>query len=605
MRGISFPRILACLSILILACSHCFATSSRAKGGKVYLNEMLVLSLHSGKTADIANRARAVAQRLENLDSNTLLSVETEGKTARIVSGAGILLTVTPTEAAAQRQDPEVLANTWAKNIAKALSLLPLQLEGTSVKLPPGGRLSLKVLGPDFAGASITASDPDIVAVGKDVGILYLRGVRLGKAVVTITGATDTKTVDVDILPAAAAFPQTIEAQVTGDPTTADTLEGVIDGALRTKLQTRPGTEISYTVPKVKSLSMEDSVSVPIKVRATAPDAFAAEGEVTVVCRNVPIAYQSESELWYCNDPENIRKPQLLFANYLRGNTPVRLLYHHINESYSGLYLHVHASNESDAPIRVLIIPGESRPDKNPVLAGIVAGAEFLTNWVHYSGEIVTVPPHTDLPIALRRMSPGETASGLCYLKILGSGQSSLLLRADAKTADEVAVSGLNPTDNETPWRQQGFPKLRQDDIRRVVLSEHVYPKPFKEQEVNYRVGGKYGFVRIGQKPIQRSNGGTLDGNFGVIYTVKVNVDNPTDVASNVEVVFESSAGYTGALFIVDGRVIRTPLLQPKDERRIAQLRIPPGGHEEMTFMTMPLSGGSYPATITIRPEGD
>lgn len=601
----SFPRILACISVLLFALCQCFATSSRAKGGKVYVNEMLVLSLHSGKTAEIANRARAIAARLDSLDSNTLFSVQTEGKSAQIITGAGVLLTVTSSEASAQRQDPEVLANTWVKNIARALSLPPLQLEGTSVKLPPGGRLSLKVLGSDFAGATITASDPDIVAVGKDVGILYLRGVSLGKAVVTITGATDTKTVEVDILPTAAAFPQTIEAQVTGDPTTAETLEGVIDGALRTKLQTRPGTEISYTVPKVKTLSMEDSASITVKVRATAPETFPAEGEVTVVCRNVPIAYQSESELWYCNDPENIKKPQLLFANYLRANTPVRLLYHHINESYSGLYLQVHASNETSAPIRMLIIPGESRPDKNPVLAGIVAGTEFLTNWVHYSGEIVTVPPHSDMPIALRRMSPGETVSGLCYLKILNGGQSSLLLRADAKTANEVAVSGLNPTDSDTPWRQQGFPKLRQDEIRRVVLSEHVYPKPFKEQEVNYRVGGKYGFVRIGQKPIQRSNGGTLDGNFGVIYTVKLNVDNPTDVTSNVEVVFESSAGYTGALFIVDGKVIRTPLLQPKDERRIAQLKIPPGGHEEMTFMTMPLSGGSYPATITIRPEGD
>jgi hypothetical protein len=138
-----------------------------------------------------------------------------------------------------------------------------------------------------------------------------------------------------------------------------------------------------------------------------------------------------------------------------------------------------------------------------------------------------------------------------------------------------------------------------------VIPSLHVYPNPFKEGEVSYAVGGKYGFFRLGERAIKRAdNLKSLDGNFGVTYQITANLGNPTTEATEVEMVFEASAGYTGALFVVNGQVVRTPLLQPKTEAQIMKFHLGPGLNRTVNILTFPLSGSSYPATLTFRPVG-
>ena len=89
---------------------------------------------------------------------------------------------------------------------------------------------------------------------------------------------------------------------------------------------------------------------------------------------------------------------------------------------------------------------------------------------------------------------------------------------------------------------------------------------------MDYQVGGRYGFVRLGQRPIQRQDsGGGLDGNFGVLYTIKTKLENPTATAQDVEVVFEASAGYASGLFVVNGKTVTIPQLSPKTEGQVMQ----------------------------------
>src|SRR6185503_10020081 len=95
---------------------------------------------------------------------------------------------------------------------------------------------------------------------------------------------------------------------------------------------------------------------------------------------------------------------------------------------------------------------------------------------------------------------------------------------------------------------------------------------------------------------------GSLDGNFGVLYKIDVGAQNQTFVGSDLEVVFEASAGYSGALFILNGGLMRTPLLQPKTTARILRMRLEPGQSKRFDLYTMPLSGSSYPATVILRP---
>jgi hypothetical protein len=86
------------------------------------------------------------------------------------------------------------------------------------------------------------------------------------------------------------------------------------------------------------------------------------------------------------------------------------------------------------------------------------------------------------------------------------------------------------------------------------------------------------------------------------MYTIKASVENPTETATDIELVFEASAGYSGALFVVNGQYKRIPLLQPKAESEVVRFRLEPKATKALTILTLPLSGGSYPATLTIRP---
>ena len=133
--------------------------------------------------------------------------------------------------------------------------------------------------------------------------------------------------------------------------------------------------------------------------------------------------------------------------------------------------------------------------------------------------------------------------------------------------------------------------------------SQHVFPSPYRDEAVAYRVGDRFGVCRLGQKPLSsQDDQQRLDGNFGVIYRIRASISNPTALPTDVEVMFEASAGYSGGLFIVNGDFVSTPILQPKDETRIGKFHLSPGAKQSFLITTLPLSGGSYPATITLRP---
>jgi hypothetical protein len=266
------------------------------------------------------------------------------------------------------------------------------------------------------------------------------------------------------------------------------------------------------------------------------------------------------------------------------------------------MHVRVQVVNDNDEDAQIALMPGDCSPDKNPVRAGLKAALQYFRAWTTASGEVVTVPAHSTIPISLRRLSIGETTSGLCGLRLL-SGPKAVLLRTDAWPPFPLEPNWQGALVSSTPWRVVGSHPINDFDRAPYQASLHIYPNPYRAEEVQYTVGGRYGFVRIGQKPIARQDKTSqLDGNFGVIYNIEANVENKTSESTEIEVVFESSAGYSGGIFYVDGQVVETPLMQPKAETRIAHFRIEPGTNKRFAIVTLPLSGSSYPSTITIRP---
>jgi hypothetical protein len=125
---------------------------------------------------------------------------------------------------------------------------------------------------------------------------------------------------------------------------------------------------------------------------------------------------------------------------------------------------------------------------------------------------------------------------------------------------------------------------------------------PFKTEKVNYSIGGRFAFIRLGQKPIPGQDGRKLEGNFGVFYNIEALIDNPLSEATEVDVVFEASAGYSGAIFVVNGEIKRIPTVLSKEEALVYRVKLNPGEQRTLNLLTVPLSGSSYPATLVLRP---
>ncbi len=578
------------------------AMNVRVSGASVYLNEVLVVTLRSGRNEE---RAANVGASLKKLTPDADLRIEKQGTSYAIVDGDRTVLTAGRLEAAAQDTTTLELAKAWLANLKKALNTSPQQFGVDSVKIPLGKTQILELAGTQLSEAEVLTDNSAVAAPRRKGTRVSIYGKAVGDATITLTSGEFTKSVKVKVMPYAAVLPQTFTVRVTGDPASNEVVRGAVEGALWTRFQSVEGTESQFKMPDPGTVGREESKTIRIPVKVSGNDVFTSEGVINVIVKNEALFNKPEQFLWYCNEPENITRFQNLFASELKPGIPVRLLYHHINASYSGMVVEAQVINESDVEAQVLILPGDSKPDKNPVLAGIVAGDQLLRNWIRFSGEVVTVPPRSSIPIAIHRLAPQETMSGLASLRLLDGGPSRLVFRVDSMPPLESGGTKLDAALNSsTPWRRLPPQPLTYEGRTKVTPSPHIYPKPFKTETVDYVVGGRHGFVRIGQKPISRPEGKGLDGNFGVFYTIEASLSNPLNDSADIEIVFEASAGYSGALFIVNGELKRTPLLQPKDEALIMRVKLSSGEKRKLTIMTVPLSGSSYPATIVVRPVG-
>jgi hypothetical protein len=222
--------------------------------------------------------------------------------------------------------------------------------------------------------------------------------------------------------------------------------------------------------------------------------------------------------------------------------------------------------------------------------------------WAYGSGEVITIPPRSTLPISLRRLSTMQTVSGLCGLQLI-DGPNEILVRSDAWPPFNLDERWTGAILTSTPWREVGCNPINDFDLASYRISEQIYPNPFKEIKVQYRFGDSWRFFKIGERPISGADSQrVLSGNFGVVYNISGEIINPTSAPVDVELVFEASAGYSGAIFFINGEYRESPLLQPKAEYRIERFRLLPNDVKKFELTTMPLSGSSYPAQLTIRP---
>ena len=455
-----------------------------------------------------------------------------------------------------------------------------------------------------LATMSVTSSDPLILAVKKSGSGMIATGLRPGAGFITIHGKSKNKKIDFSVKPYAAIIPGLITATVSGKPAISGTIQGSIESSLKHQLHFAPLAHMSLKFSNVTCLGPGMSIGVPVKVLISAPGTIPRSGMLTVRVNNIGLMPRDEDVLWYCNDPERITKKENLFAAELDPDRSARLLYHHINDSSRMMVVRTLIINNSDSDVKVCLTPGDSAPTMDPVSAGLRAADLFLRAWISESGEVISLPAHSCIPVSCRKLRPKAVISGICAIRHV-EGTSKILVRTDAMGMDDLEPRWLATLNSSTPWREVGAMPLRSWDTTEYLISEHIYPTPYRSETAAFSVGGRFSITRLGQKSILRQDSsGRLDGNFGVVYDITATIFNPQNVGAEVELAFEPSAGYSGGIFFIDNRYVITPKILPKSEARIARYHLAPGETKKFKVLTMPLSGSSYPATLFIRMVG-
>ncbi len=594
-------------AVLLVACLFSpptTRTDARTDGATLIVNQVPVYTVRSSRASFTPNqRAQAAAAMLAKSDPKLRAEVKSDGKVWRVVVGKSTLLLFTPEEAG-EVEGRRTASIAFANKLNGALALPPVLLAKGEERIVMAARSSRTVtlVGSEAARATVLVDNPSLKVRRSGAGQLTLSAIAACRGALTVECPSGGQSIEVEALPLAVELPQRLTAFVRGAPATPGAVRASALAAVTSRLEVSPSAELTIgTSFPCPSVGAGGAAKVMAPVSATAPGCARATGQVEVTVTNLGAGSKAEEELWYSNDPENLYGPCDLFTGQLHPSRPVRLLLHHQNRTAAPLIVQYALINRGATEARVAVTIGDGTPDPNPTLVGLNAGEEFLQGRRVGSASVVQIPPGTMAPLALRVLRREDTASGLATLELLQGGPSSVTLKATTLSPASLSESWRRAAYGAEPWACMRPVPAPAPPVT-ASYSRDVFPTPFRRESFAYEVGGRHAFIRVGEKAIPRSDQrSTLQGNFGVTYEVTGTVHNPRDRATEVELVFEASAGYAGALVEVGGKLIRVPLAQAKGERQVATYSLPAGATRHVRFTTIPLSGASYPVTFIVR----
>jgi len=595
---------MATLGLALAAHADGTLVDARASGDRLIVNEVSVYTVKTGRGGRTpASRAQEMATTLGDWDGRAPIRADQEPKSKvwRVAMAERTVLTATAEEAKAAQSSPEALARSVAAKISTALKSGKIALGTQSVLLPPDESGTVRLVGSEARKATVKVTPAGLAKVVRSQGLLKVVPLGLGEGVVNVTGVSSDAFLSVRVMPYAAKLPAKVEARVFG----VEAREAAVGNAAMAALLTTlagDGVRVTEVSRELGALTGGASALGRVRYRVEANDAFPVEGVVTVHAKNLSASIRSEEVLLYSNDPENVPGPAMLYGYDFLPKKAARLLWHHKNTGTSGLVVEYLLVNEGLAPAKVRVTMGESEGDPNPTLSGYRAATQFLSAWLADEAVEITLPPMSARPLIAVRANPGETVSGLARLEAETPGVR--LMGRAVRAASWVGPWRVATTGPDAWARMAPVPLSALPPIERPPTL-HVYPHPFRKESFRYEQGGRYGYVRVGENAIPDASGeGKLHGNFGVLYDIDGTIENPTSSPAEVEIVFEASAGYTGALFEWGGSLVKAGLLQTKAEYLLSNIKVPPGERRSVQFRTIPLSGANYPVTIIVRPVG-
>jgi hypothetical protein len=528
--------------------------------------------------------ARVLNELAENGVSSPSIEVRRAGASYSVLVESKEVVGISKWLAFACGSMPEALARTWADSIRRVFDQPYLSMPVAGQVVPLGETRRISVRGNLKQGLAATGA-PAIVRAQTELAppCVVLVGVGVGDAQVGVKTGSAQLLVAVKVMKYAARIRGAAMAAVTGLAVPTQILSKAAAQAARLAAEPEPGTSLQLGSPTLhgRSLGAGEDAECHVLVTATGNGYLPRSQQVWVKIRNFAVASRPASSLIVSNEPEMLSTTGTWSLTTLFRDSPVRLLYHHVNSTGSPAVLLVELINVSAQDARIQIVEGSGGPSRDEIFAGHQAARMFLGRLKRHVGYVAVVPPNARYAAAAAIMAPGQIVSGVAEYRLFDPGPVRLRVRLAPLDANYF-LQPSTPEDAVMPDRHFAVP-----DPTRVV-------------KVNYQVGGQWAFVTIG-KPTRALSSRNTD-IYGVIYELQIELGNPTETTASVRVDLEASSGLARGVLLVEGREVELPLLRANDEATVARFLLPPGARRTVAVRTMPQSGSHYPVRVMVRP---
>jgi len=374
---------------------------------------------------------------------------------------------------------------------------------------------------------------------------------------------------------------------VSGYPASPETIREGIQIHLRRNVSLQPGAEL-YLPPKkdflLKSLAPGKQTTVFIPYRIKGFGYAPIDAVVTINLTNDVIAPLPSKRLFVSNNPEAIKYPGILFTADLEAKSAGRFLYYH-RAQRQRYELSLVARNNTSQSSRLFMSKGNGGSDRDGLFAGHIATRRFLTNRLKQEGVLVELHPGESVELIRQTVKPFQIATGILELQSL-SGEIECTLVAVHKDAG-----------GESRFlKQQRRPQQSRGGIFNTAYEKQSFTFGRFQTEKIFRIG-------TNPKIIDVLSGDFLKGNYGVMYTIDLFLDNRQNRKTRwIDLVLISGGGLARGNFQIQDRLYETKLLKSRqDEALIKRIELFPNEFRRVSIQTMPQPGAFYPVSLLIK----
>ena len=205
---------------------------------------------------------------------------------------------------------------------------------------------------------------------------------------------------------------------------------------------------------------------------------------------------------------------------------------------------------------------------------GHAATKRFLVDVVQNQGRLMTIAGNSRPTIVEQDLPPGNVAVNLLQLRVLSGGNVHLTLVAQNDDANPLRAGGAELLEASISTRAASIRSPSSTSRRSGTWTTSISSC----RSDSFRLPNDL-------------QGQALAGDYGVLQSFVVNVENPLATPQSIAIYENPRGGRATGTYIIDGVLVQSHQVPPFSRYKIRQYVVPAHGFVRVTIVTMPEGG--------------